>query len=44
MAFLYDVSLNPDSGTLPGIADDMNGLHKELTAILTQYGVKLYTP
>jgi len=36
MAFLYDVSLNPDSGTLPGIADDMNGLHKELTAILTK--------
>lgn len=36
MAFLYDVSLNPSSGTLPGIADDMNGLHKELTAILTK--------
>ncbi|PYS92622.1 MAG: hypothetical protein DMF62_00155 [Acidobacteria bacterium] len=36
MAFLYDVSLNPESGTLPGIADDMNSLHKELTAILTK--------
>jgi len=36
MAFLYDVSLNPSSDTLPGIADDMNSLHKELTAILTK--------
>lgn len=36
MAFLYDASLNPASGELPGIADDMNEFHKSLTAILVK--------
>ncbi len=36
MAFLYDVSFQPASGTLQGIVDDMSKLHRGLTAILTK--------
>ena len=36
MAFLYDVSFRPESGTLGPIAEDMARLHKHVTMILTK--------
>jgi hypothetical protein len=45
MAFLYDASFEPASGTLPGIADDMIELHKAITSLLTKIsGHPVVTP